>query len=68
MEQRSRCGFPRLGRRHHQIGSDLLKGHGTDPFYVEKILELELSADEKAMLAKSATSVQGIVDVVNKSV
>ena len=34
---------------------------------VEKILELELSADEKAMLAKSAASVQGIVDVVKKS-
>jgi len=34
---------------------------------VEKIIELELNADEKAMLAKSAASVQGIVDVVKKS-
>jgi malate dehydrogenase len=34
---------------------------------VEKIVELELSAEEKAMLAKSAASVQGIVDVVKKS-
>ncbi|MCC6647417.1 MAG: malate dehydrogenase [Polyangiaceae bacterium] len=34
---------------------------------VEKIIELSLNDDEKAMLAKSAASVQGIVDVVNKS-
>jgi malate dehydrogenase len=34
---------------------------------VEKIIELALTGDEKAMLAKSATSVQGIVDVVKKS-
>jgi malate dehydrogenase len=34
---------------------------------VEKIVELSLSAEEKAMLAKSAESVQGIVDVVKKS-
>ncbi len=34
---------------------------------VEKIIELELSADEKAMLAKSAKSVSEIVDVVKKS-
>jgi malate dehydrogenase len=34
---------------------------------VEKIIELELNAEEKAMLAKSAASVQGIVDVVKKS-
>jgi len=33
---------------------------------VEKIVELELTAEEKAMLAKSAASVQGIVDVVKK--
>jgi malate dehydrogenase len=33
---------------------------------VEKIVELELSADEKAMLAKSATSVRAVVDVVKK--
>ncbi len=34
---------------------------------VEKIIELELTADEKAMLAKSAANVQGIVDVVKKT-
>jgi len=33
---------------------------------VEKIVEVALSNDEKAMLAKSAASVQGIVDVVKK--
>jgi malate dehydrogenase len=31
---------------------------------VEKIIELDLTEDEKAMLKKSASSVQGIVDVV----
>ncbi len=34
---------------------------------VQKILELELNAEEKAMLAKSADSVQKIVDVVKKA-
>ena len=34
---------------------------------VEKIIELKLTAEEKAMLEKSAASVQGIVDVVKKS-
>ena len=34
---------------------------------VEKIIELKLSAEEKAMLEKSAASVQGIIDVVKKS-
>jgi malate dehydrogenase len=34
---------------------------------VQKILELELNAEEKAMLAKSAESVQKIVDVVKKA-
>lgn len=34
---------------------------------VEKILELQLSDEEKAMLKKSADSVQGVVDVVKKS-
>jgi len=34
---------------------------------VEKIIELELTAAEKEMLAKSAASVQGIIDVVKKS-
>jgi len=34
---------------------------------VEKILEIELTAEEKGMLEKSAKSVQGIVDVVKKS-
>jgi malate/lactate dehydrogenase len=31
---------------------------------VEKIIELALTDDEKAMLAKSAKSVQGIVEAV----
>ena len=31
---------------------------------VEKIIELELTADEKAMLAKSAESVQKVRDLV----
>ena len=35
---------------------------------VEKIVELSLSDDEKAMLAKSAKSVQSVVDVVKKAV
>ncbi len=34
---------------------------------IEKIIELSLTEDEKAMLAKSAKSVQGIVDVVKKA-
>src|SRR5690606_29464880 len=34
---------------------------------VEKILELELNQDEKAMLATSADSVQKVVDVVKKT-
>jgi len=34
---------------------------------VEKIVELTLTDEEKTMLAKSAKSVQGIVDVVKKS-
>jgi malate dehydrogenase len=34
---------------------------------VEKIIEIELTAEEKAMLEKSAKSVQGIVDVVKKT-
>jgi malate dehydrogenase len=31
---------------------------------VEKILDIKLTADEKAMLAKSADSVQKVVDIV----
>jgi malate dehydrogenase len=34
---------------------------------VEKIIEIDLTAEEKAMLEKSAKSVQGIVDVVKKT-
>ena len=34
---------------------------------VEKIIVLDLTDDEKAMLAKSAKSVQGVVDVVKKA-
>jgi malate dehydrogenase len=40
----------------------VIGGHG-----VEKIVELSLTDDEKAMLKKSAGSVQGIVDVVKKA-
>ena len=34
---------------------------------MEKIVEIELTDEEKAMLEKSAKSVQGIVDVVKKA-
>jgi malate dehydrogenase len=34
---------------------------------VERIVEVELGADEKEMLAKSAKSVQSVIDVVKKS-
>jgi malate dehydrogenase len=34
---------------------------------IEKVVEIELNDDEKAMLKKSAESVQGVVDVVNKT-
>ncbi len=34
---------------------------------IERIIEIALTNDEKAMLAKSAASVQGIVDLVKKS-
>jgi malate dehydrogenase len=34
---------------------------------VERIIEIPLTEEEKGMLAKSAKSVQGIVDVVKKS-
>ena len=34
---------------------------------VEKIITLDLNDEEKAMLAKSAASVQSVVDVVKKS-
>ena len=34
---------------------------------VEKIVQLELNDEEKAMLAKSAASVQSVVDVVKKT-
>jgi malate dehydrogenase len=33
---------------------------------VEKIIELALTAEEKAMLAKSAASVRGVLDVAAK--
>jgi malate dehydrogenase len=35
---------------------------------IEKILEIELNASEKAMLEKSVQSVQSVVDVVKKSI
>jgi len=34
---------------------------------IEKVVEIELNADEKAMLAKSVESVKAVVDVVNKT-
>ena len=34
---------------------------------VERIVEIQLTEEEKAMLAKSAKSVQGVIDVVKKS-
>ncbi len=34
---------------------------------IEKIVEIELNAEEKEMLKKSAASVQSVVDVVNKT-
>jgi malate dehydrogenase len=34
---------------------------------IEKILEIPLTEDEKAMLAKSAKSVQAVVDICNKA-
>ena len=37
------------------------------PLAAEKVVEIELSADEKAMLQKSADAVQSVVDVVKKS-
>ena len=57
-------------------GAALLEGeYGYDDLYmgvpvvigaggVERIVELELTADEKAMLAKSAESVQKVRDLV----
>jgi malate dehydrogenase len=45
------------------IGVPVIIGGGG----VEKIVELSLTADEKAMLAKSAASVQSVVDVVKKT-
>ena len=33
---------------------------------IEKIVQIALTDEEKAMLAKSAASVQGVVDVVKK--
>jgi malate dehydrogenase len=51
------------GYKDLYVGVPVLIGAGG----VEKIIEIELSADEKAALEKSAKSVQGIVDVVKKS-
>jgi len=45
------------------IGVPVIIGAGG----VEKVVEIELSADEKAMLQKSAAAVQSVVDVVKKS-
>jgi malate dehydrogenase len=35
---------------------------------IEKVYEIALTADEKAMLAKSAAAVQELVDVIQKSI
>jgi malate dehydrogenase len=45
------------------IGVPVIIGAGG----VEKVVEIELSADEKAMLQKSAAAVRSVVDVVKKS-
>jgi malate dehydrogenase len=51
------------GYKDLYVGVPVIVGAGG----VEKIVELDLTADEKAALEKSAKSVQGIVDVVKKS-
>lgn len=51
------------GYRDIYMGVPVVIGGGG----VERIVELNLTAEEKAMLEKSAASVQGIVDVVKKS-
>lgn len=45
------------------IGVPVIIGAGG----IEKVVEIELTADEKAMLKKSAAAVQSVVDVVKKS-
>jgi malate dehydrogenase len=51
------------GYKDLYVGVPVIVGAGG----VEKIVEIDLTADEKAALEKSAKSVQGIVDVVKKS-
>jgi malate dehydrogenase len=51
------------GYKDLYVGVPVIVGAGG----VEKIIEIQLTADEKAALEKSAKSVQGIVDVVKKS-
>jgi malate dehydrogenase len=52
------------GYKDMYMGVPVVVGRGG----VEKILELSLSDDEKTMLAKSATSVQKVVDIVKSKV
>lgn len=51
------------GYKDMYMGVPIIVGAGG----VEKILELPLTDDEKAMMKKSADSVQGVVDIVKKS-
>ena len=52
----------------HKANIETLMGLTSKAFEgVEKIVEIPLTDEEKGMLAKSAASVQGIVDVVKKT-
>lgn len=50
------------GLKDMYMGVPVILGGGG----VEKIIEIDLSADEKEMLAKSVKAVQGVMDIVNK--
>ncbi len=50
------------GYKDLYIGVPVIIGKGG----VEKIVEVELSGDEKAMLEKSAAAVRELIDVVKK--
>jgi malate dehydrogenase len=50
------------GLKDTYMGVPIILGAGG----VEKVIEIELSADEKQMLAKSAKAVQGVIEIVNK--
>jgi malate dehydrogenase len=51
------------GYHDFYLGVPVVIGNGG----VEKVVELELSAEQSAMLAKSAESVQTVVDVVKRT-